>query len=69
MLPLEVDDDACDADGGDRLAVEVTVIGTQLAQQDADRLNAMIADVELSHHCARAMFWSEGFGQRCSLFH
>ena len=39
----EVDDDACDADGVDHLAVEVTVIGseivsrrlTQLAQQDA----------------------------------
>ena len=27
----------CDADGGDHLAVEVTVIGTQLAQQDEDR--------------------------------
>ena len=39
----EVDDDACDSDGGDHLAVEVAVIGseivsrrlTQLAQQDA----------------------------------
>ena len=31
----EADDDACDADGGDHLAVEVTVIGTQFAQQDA----------------------------------
>ena len=37
----------CDADGGDHLAVEVTVIGTQLAQQDADRFNAMIARVAI----------------------
>ena len=55
----------CDADGGDHLAVEVTVIGTQLAQQDADRFNAMIADVELSDHCARvAIVPGQCFGQK-----
>ena len=29
-----------------RTALEMTVIRTQLAQQDADRFNAMIADVD-----------------------